>query len=520
MTTNSEPLRLGGVSEVAAELKVSRQQVAKLRQRDDFPLPVGSLTVGDVWDLNVIRRWAGSRLRRTAGRPAANTQRLAVGRRFEFGAEIGGGGFAVVYSAQDLNSPSGTQVAVKVLREMHALDPETVARFERELRLMSDLSHPHVMPVLASGTDERHGLWYAMPIARGSLADELGNNMEQGDIVAVMRQICAGLAYIHGEPILHRDLKPENVLRTQTGTWAISDFGLARAVAESTVRLTVTAETMGTPFYTAPEQWKDAKRVDKRADIYSAGKILQALVTGGTPVDDDVPAGKLRAVIQRAISQDPQRRHTSATDLLAAIEAAVAVVPAGEWETPEEKATRLRPRLREGGVADEAALEELARWAEEVDSADDEEMGWFARTLSALPADSVEWWWDRDPGAFSRVFLAFAERLEGEFPFEVCDGLAGFARRAIAVTRDAIILQEAICGLTCLGHHHNRWHVRDVVVAILQGIRSDEDAGAATEGLRMAGKDAAEWTVGDTVIRTLRPTLRAGLIKFLGADEE
>jgi eukaryotic-like serine/threonine-protein kinase len=113
---------------------------------------------------------------------------------------------------------------------------------------------------------------------------------------------------IHGKGILHRDLKPENVLRTQAGTWAIADFGLARAVAESSLRLTATAEAMGSAFYTAPEQWKDAKRVDERADIYSAGKILQALMVGDTPVDDDVPAGKLRAVIQRAISQNRNRR--------------------------------------------------------------------------------------------------------------------------------------------------------------------------------------------------------------------
>jgi eukaryotic-like serine/threonine-protein kinase len=520
MTTNSEPLRLGGVSEVAAELRVSRQQVAKLRQRDDFPLPVASLTVGEVWDLNVIRRWAGSGLRRAAGRPAANTRRLAAGRRFEFGAEIGGGGFAVVYSALDLYAPSGTQVAVKVLREVHALDPEIVARFERELRLMSQLRDPNVMPVLASGTDEAHGLWYAMPIARGSLADELGNGLDQSQIVAVMREICAGLAYIHGKGILHRDLKPENVLRTQAGAWAIADFGLARAVAESSVRLTVTAEAMGTAFYTAPEQWKDAKRVDERADIYSAGKILQALVIGGTPVDDDVPVGKLRAVIQRAISQNPDRRHASAADLLAAIEAAVAVVPVGRWETPAERADRLGPRLREGGVADQAALEELARWAEEADPADYDAMGSLAVALSALPTESVEWWWDRDPGAFHRVFLAFTERLEGSFAFSTCDLLAGFARRAVAVTRDSVILREAIRGLACLGRNHNRWHVRDVVVAILQDIRTDEDAGAAIEGLRMAGKDAAEWTVGDTVIRTLRPELRAGLISFFETGEE
>ena len=80
--------------------------------------------------------------------------------------------------------------------------------------------------------------------------------------MAVMREVCAGLNYIHSKGILHRDLKPENVLRTEEGRWAIADLGLARAVAETTVRLTVTAEAMGTAFYTAPEQWRDAKRVD------------------------------------------------------------------------------------------------------------------------------------------------------------------------------------------------------------------------------------------------------------------
>jgi len=76
---------------------------------------------------------------------------------------------------------------------------------------------------------------------------------------------------------------------------------------------------MGTVFYTAPEQWKDAKRVDERADIYSAGKILQALVTGATPVDDDAPPGKLRAVIQRAIALDPAHAENSSAQVRAAI---------------------------------------------------------------------------------------------------------------------------------------------------------------------------------------------------------
>lgn len=519
MTTNNGAPHLGGVSEVAAVLKVSRQQVAKLRQRDDFPLPVAALSVGDIWDLDVIRRWNDSGLRRPTGRPAANSQRMAVGRRFELLAEIGGGGFAVVYSARDLTSPVGVTVAVKVLRETHALDPEMVARFERELRLMSELKRANVMPVLASGADEKLGLWYAMPLALGSLADEVGS-LDQDQVVAVMREVCAGLAYIHVKGILHRDLKPENVLRTEAGTWAIADLGLARAVAETTVRLTATAEAMGSAFYTAPEQWRDAKRVDVRTDIYSAGKILQALVTGGAPIGDNVPPGKLRAVIQRAISYDPQRRYASATELLAAIESAVATVPAGALENPSERAERLRPAIRDAGITDQVALVELTQWAEEVDPADDEDMKAFSWTLSTLDSDSIEWWWDRDPDGFTRTFLAFAEHLEGDFPFARCDWLAGFARRAAVVTRDTVILREAVRGLAVLGHRHNRWHVRDVAVKLLQSIQGEADAGAAIEGLRMAGKDHAEWTVGDTVIRTLPPALRGGLANFFQSGED
>jgi eukaryotic-like serine/threonine-protein kinase len=519
MSTISDATRLGGVSEVAAELGVSRQQVAKLRQRDDFPSPVASLTMGEIWDLGTIRRWADSGLRRGAGRPSAAAAILSVGRRFELGPQVGGGGFAEVFSAQDLTGPSGTWVAVKFLRQAHALDPEMVARFQRELRLMSQLSHPHVMPVLASGTDERLGLWYAMPYALGSLADELGTRMADERIVEVMRNICAGLAYIHANKILHRDLKPANVLRTQAGTWAIADFGLARPVVETTIRITATAEAMGSRFYTAPEQWRDAKRVDERADVYSTGKILQALVTGSAPVADDVPPGNLRPVIQRAISQDPRHRHQSAAELLAAIEAAIAPPsPAGRWETPEERSRRLRQRL--ATRPDPDAMYEIVRWASEIDPVNYDEMGEFVQALSMLPAEAVEAWWNHDREALTRTFLAFAGRLDGSFDFDVCDPLANFAQRAVTVTGDQIILREAVRGLAALGSRHNRWHVRDVAVAILQSIRDDEHAVAALEGLRMAGRSAAEWTVGKSVVGTFHPILRAGLDQFLYTDQE
>lgn len=519
MTSISGAARLGGVSEVAAELGVSRQQVAKLRQRSDFPAPIAFLTMGEVWDLVVIRRWADSGLRRGAGRPTANSEILAVGRRFALGQRLGGGGFAEVFLARDLTDPSSTPVAVKFLRQVHALEPETVARFQRELRLMSQLSHPNVMSVLASGADDRLGLWYAMPFALGTLAEALRAGLTDDFIVELMRDICAGLSCIHAKEILHRDLKPANVLRTQAGTWAIADFGLARPVIEETIGLTATAEQLGTRFYTAPEQWRDAKRVDGRADVYSVGKILQALVTGGTPIDDDVPAGNFRPVIQRAISQNPRNRHQNAGDLLAAIEVALTPPsPSRRWESPEEKSRRLRLSL--ATQPDANAIYEVVMWARQIDTANYGEMGEFVQALSTLPADAVEAWWNHDRDELGRTFHAFAERLDGSFDFSVCDPLANFAQRAVMVTGDQTILREAIRGLAALGSRHNRWHVRDVALGILQRILEDEDAVAALEGLKMAGRSATEWTAGESVMATLHPILRAGLDQFLYAGQQ
>jgi eukaryotic-like serine/threonine-protein kinase len=512
MTTINKVARLGGVSEVAAELGVTRQQVANLRQLADFPAPVAHLSVGDVWDLDVVARWKDSGLRKAAGRPSAGSLQIAVGRRFELGPPIRSGGFAVVHSSRDLADPGGGWVAVKILRQARALDPEMVARFSRELQLMSRLSHPNVMPVIASGTDDRVGLWYAMPLALGSLADYLHAGFSDEAILAVMRDICAGLDYIHRNEILHRDLKPENVLRTQAGTWAIADFGLSRSVAEDSIRLTDTAAGMGSKFYTAPEQWLDAKNVTPAADIYSVGKVLQAMLVAGLPVDDRVPPGRLGPVARRAFSQEPQHRHQRAAELLVAIETAVVpATPAGRWETPAERAGRLRQRM--AVLFDPSAAAEIIRWADEVDPDDATD---FALALSALPAQALDVWWRHyDAAGFTRAFRIFADALQRGFAFNDCDPLADFARRAFEVTRDQVILREAIRGLAALGWNHNRWHVRDVAVGLLQSVREDDAAVSALEGLRMAGPRATEWTAGPAVAGTLHPILRAGIAQIL-----
>ena len=501
VTTISSPVRFGGVTEVADELGVTRQQVTNLRQRPDFPEPVALLAMGEVWDLDVIRRWADSGLRRAVGRPSGAGVPVVVGRRFVLGQSIGSGGFSVVYRATDVLAATGDQVAIKVLQPQVGLDATAVARFLREMKLMSGLSHANVMTVLASGTDDQAGVFYAMPVAIGSLADGLKQGrMSEADILAVMHDVCAGLAYIHSQGVLHRDLKPDNILRTQGGQWAIADFGLARAVADS-ASLTETGQGLGTRLYMAPEQLIDAGHVTVAADIYSAGKVMQQMVTGTLPVTGDVPQGRLARVVRRAISPDPQQRYRDAGSLLAAMQ--MAVVP-GYWESSAQRAVRLRQQLAAG--LDAGAVGEIMRWTDEAGQQDLQD---FTIAVSAVPAWVAEQWWRMNRDNFSRMFRLFTQGMEGVFPYSDCDPVADFAQRAVLVTQDMEILRDAICGLALLGFHHDRWHVRDVATWILQWIRIDAYAASALEGLQAAGAQAAEWATAYAVPGALHPILSA-----------
>jgi eukaryotic-like serine/threonine-protein kinase len=218
-------------------------------------------------------------------------------------------------------------------------------------------------------------------------------------------------------------------------------------------------------------------------------------------------------VAQRASSQEPQHRHQDAADLLAAVKIAAAPAqPTGRWETSAERSLRLRQRL--AALFDPDAATEIIRWADEVPA---DERADFALALSALPARALEVWWKNyDAAGFSRAFKLYADALQGTgFDFQDCDPLADFARLAVEVTRDQVILRDAIRGLAELGHGHNRWHVRDVTVGILQSIRDDGAAVSALEGLRMAGLRATEWTAGPAVAGTLHPILRAGIADIL-----
>jgi len=208
--------------------------------------------------------------------------RGALADRYAIDRELGHGGTATVYLAQDLKH--GRSVAIKVLR------PELAAalgaeRFLREIEIAARLTHPHILPLHDSG--EAAGfLYYVMPFVEGeSLRDRLKREpqLPVEEAVRIAREVATALSYAHSQDVVHRDIKPENILLSG-GEAVVADFGIARAiVAAGAETLTDTGLAVGTPGYMSPEQATGAMQLDGRSDVYSLGCVLYEMLAGHPP---------------------------------------------------------------------------------------------------------------------------------------------------------------------------------------------------------------------------------------------
>ncbi|UCF41558.1 MAG: protein kinase [Gemmatimonadota bacterium] len=231
----------------------------------------------------------------------------ALGDRYAIERELGSGGMATVYLAEDLKHHR--KVAVKVLRPDLAatLGPE---RFLREIEIAARLQHPHILPLLDSG-DADGFLYYVMPYVEGqSLRDKLAKEGELpvGEAVRIIRDVVDALTAAHALGVVHRDIKPENVLLS--GRHAlVSDFGVAKAVSEATGRekLTTAGVALGTPAYMAPEQAAADPHLDHRVDIYAVGAMAYELLTGRPVFMGTTPQQVLSAHVTEA--PQPVTRH-------------------------------------------------------------------------------------------------------------------------------------------------------------------------------------------------------------------
>ncbi len=226
----------------------------------------------------------------------AERLRASLVDRYRIERELGAGGMATVYLAQDLKHDR--KVAVKVLREelSASLGKE---RFLREIKVVAALQHPHILPLYDSG--EADGLlFYVMPYVDGlSLRDKLVKEGELpiGDAVRILRDIADALSEAHRHGVVHRDLKPENVMLR--GRHAlVMDFGVAKALSDATGRqsLTTVGIALGTPTYMAPEQLLE-EGADVRSDLYSVGVVLYECLTGRPPYQAKSPISLIAKIL-------------------------------------------------------------------------------------------------------------------------------------------------------------------------------------------------------------------------------
>ena len=286
----------------------------------------------------------------------------ALADRYRLERELGHGGMATVYLAQDLKHDRA--VALKVLKPelAHALGPE---RFLREIQVTAQLDHPHILPLLDSG-DAGGFLYYVMPYVQGeTLRTRLTREKQLplDDALQIAAEVADALNYAHGQGIVHRDIKPENLLLAGRHV-RVADFGIARAVtAAGGDSLTATGVAIGTPAYMSPEQAGGSKDVDGRSDLYSLGCVLYEMLAGHPPFTGGTAHEILARHSMDAVPSLAAARPTVPEGLERAIATALAKVPADRFSTAAQFADALARRGSSATVGAARSSRRVARLA-------------------------------------------------------------------------------------------------------------------------------------------------------------
>ncbi len=273
----------------------------------------------------------------------ADRIRAALGGRYRIDRELGRGGMATVYLAEDLRH--GRTVAIKVLRPDFTARGYEPERFLREIRISARLTHPQILPLFDSGESDGV-LFYVMPYMS---CDSLRKRLEQEsrlpieDALRITRAVASALDYAHRQNVLHRDIKPENILLHE-GEAVVADFGVARAISVAGHENgTDPGLAIGTPAYMSPEQASADRQLDGRSDLYSLACVLYEMLAGQPPfagtshratmarhvIEPATPVRGLRpdapvaveAAIARALAKEPSDRFPTALEFAEALEA-------------------------------------------------------------------------------------------------------------------------------------------------------------------------------------------------------
>jgi eukaryotic-like serine/threonine-protein kinase len=264
----------------------------------------------------------------------------ALSDRYRLDREVGAGGMATVYLAEDVRHDR--RVALKVLR------PELAAvigaeRFLAEIKLTANLQHPHILPLFDSGEADGY-LFYVMPFVEGeTLRDRMTREKQLPvpDAVRITTEVAAALDYAHRHGVVHRDIKPENIL-LHDGQALVADFGIALAASKASgARMTETGMSLGTPHYMSPEQAMGEREITARSDVYALGAVLYEMLTGDPPFTGSTA----QAVVARVVTESPRplipQRHTIPAHVEGAVLTALEKLPADRFASAAEFAEAL-----------------------------------------------------------------------------------------------------------------------------------------------------------------------------------
>ena len=251
--------------------------------------------------------------------------------------ELGRGGMGVVYKGFEANL--NRHVAIKLMSEALAHDPQVVERFLREARSMAQLNDPHIIQIYMIGDDQGQP-FFAMEFVEGESLSQMlrrEGKLESRHAAGIIAQAAQGLSVAHDRGVVHRDIKPANLMITPRGLVKVADFGIALANSDFEKKLTGTGEFVGTPGYLSPEVCL-GKQVDQRSDVFALGIVLFEMLAGRMPFTDQSPLGLMLEVVQadipdvrslgadvgqplvsvlnKMLAKDPAQRYQSCHDLL------------------------------------------------------------------------------------------------------------------------------------------------------------------------------------------------------------